>query len=160
SLIEGDGEPVREYLYTENLWSTQFGNPRCESVQNKEWKYIRYYKNENLKASVKIEVAKMLGIPQNDMLYSQHDPDIALYRTFVEGPVNGEPAVFEELYNMSTDAAETTNLANSEEHKVILEKMRKAWAVQIKEARGSGEPKVLRYTKDSMLEKDQPVRHE
>ena len=159
-LIEGPEVSFRDYLFTENLWSTQFGNPRCESVQNKDWKYIRYYKNENLKASAKIEVAKMLGISQSDMLYAQHDPDIALYRTFVEGPLNGEEAVYEELFNLKNDPDETTNLATLNEHRQTLEKMRDAWAIKIKEARGVGVPKVLRYTKDSMLEKGDPVSHE
>ena len=159
-LIEGEDKPVRDYLFTENLWSTQFGNPRCESVQNKEWKYIRYYKNENLKASAKIEVAKMMGIPLKDMLYAQHDPDIALYRTFIDGPVNGEPAVYEELYHLAVDPDETTNLADSRKHANMLETMRQVWAKKIKEARGEGRPQVLRYTKDSMLESGKPVVHE
>ena len=160
NLLEGDDTPVREYLFTENLWSTQFGNPRCESVQNKEWKYIRYYKNENLRASAKIEAAKLLGIPLKDMLYAQHDPDIALYRTFVEGPLNGESAVYEELFHLNTDPGETTNLVGLAEHKQVLEQMRSAWKVKIQQARGEGSPKVVRYTKDSMLEKGEPVVHE
>ena len=159
-LVEGVDKPVHEYLFTENLWSTQFGNPRCESVQNKEWKYIRYYKNENLKASVKIEASKMLGIPLNEILYAVHDPDIALYRSFVEGPLTGEPAVYEELFHLSSDPGETSNLAGSSKYEDLLNKMRDVWAEQIKKARGEGPPKVLRYTKDSMLEKGEPVRHE
>ncbi|MDW7692572.1 sulfatase-like hydrolase/transferase [Flammeovirgaceae bacterium SG7u.111] len=159
-LIEGEDAPVREYLFTENLWSTQFGNPRCESVQDKEWKYIRYYKNENLRASVKINTAKALGIPVNDMLYAQHDPDIALYRAFAEGPLNGEEAVYEELFHLSEDPDETTNLASAKKHEAVLEKMRGVWKKQIEEARGEGSPKVLRYTKDSMLESGKPVVHE
>lgn len=160
SLTEGDDEKLHEYLFTENLWSTQFGNPRCESVQDKEWKYIRYYKNENLKASAKIEVAKLLGITQKDMLYAQHDPDIALYRTFIEGPINGEAAVYEELFNLKGDPDEKTNLANVAQYKSILARMRDAWGIKIKEARGEGPPKVIRYTKDSMLEKGGPIVHE
>ena len=158
--IEGSRNQIRDYLFTENLWSTQFENPRCESVQNKEWKYICYYKNENLKASVKIEVAKMLGIAQKDMLYAQHDSDIALYRIFIEGPVNGEPAVYEELFDLKNDPGETTNLLQSTKYEKILEKMRNVWAVKIKEARGDGPPKVPRFTKDSMLEKGVPLVHE
>lgn len=160
SLIEGDTDPVHDYLFTENLWSTQFGNPRCEAVQNKEWKYIRYYKNDNLRASEKIKAAKLLGIPLKDMLYAQHDPDIALYRSFIEGPLNGEAAVYEELFHLTSDPAETRNLASEATHQDILEQMRTVWAKKIKEARGEDPPKVLRYTKDSMLEKGQAVRHE
>lgn len=160
SLIEGGAQPVRDFLFTENLWSTQFGNPRCESVQDKTWKYISYYKNENLRASAKIASAKMLGINQNVMLYSQHDPDIAMYRTFVEGPLNGEPAVYEELYNLLQDPHEAKNLAQDPNYKNKLEEMRLAWQKKIKYARGTGDPKVYRYTKDSDLEEAVLVKPE
>lgn len=159
-LIEGEKTPVHDYLYTENLWSTQFGNPRCEAVQNKEWKYIRYYKNENLKASYKIEAAKMLGMNVNDMLYAQHDPDIALYRSFVEGPLNGEQPVYEELYNLKNDPDEITNLSSDEKYASVLDKLRGVWKEKIKYARGEGAPKVLRYTKDYSMEKGTAVAHE
>ena len=98
------------------MWSTHFGNPRCESVQNKDWKYIRYYKNENLRASEKIEAAKLLGIKTNVMLYAQHDPDIALYRSFVESPLEGETPVYEELYHLKVDPQEKINLIDEEQY--------------------------------------------
>ncbi len=148
AMIRGGNQPVRNYLLTENLWSTQFGNPRCESIQNKEWKYIRYYKNENLRASKKIEAAQLLGINQNKMLYSQHDPDIALYRTFVDAPIRGEDPVYEELYHLKNDPQETTNLSNKKKYRKKLNKFRVIWKEKIKYARGKGKPKVLRYTDD------------
>jgi arylsulfatase A-like enzyme len=160
SILDGNDEPVHDYLFTENLWSTQFGNPRCEAVQSKEWKYIRYYKNENLRASVKIETAKLLGMNVNDMLYAQHDPDIAQYRTFVEAPFNGEKAVYEELYNLKNDPDETTNLAADTKNKVILDELRVVWKEKVTYARGIEAPKVLRYTKDYSLEKGTAVAHE
>jgi len=83
-----------------------------------------------------------------------------LYRTFIDGPVNGEPAVYEELYHLAVDPDETTNLADSRKHANMLETMRQVWAKKIKEARGKGRPQVLRYTKDSMLESGKPVVHE
>ena len=159
-IIDGANTPIHDYLFTENLWSTQFGNPRCEAVQNKEWKYIRYYKNENLRASVKIKAAKALKIEVNSILYNVHDPDIALYRSFSDGPLNGEEAVYEELYHISADPDEGTNLASDEKLKDVLNDLRKVWAVKIKEARGTGAPSVLRYTRDSMLESGQSVVHD
>ncbi|WP_282035996.1 sulfatase-like hydrolase/transferase [Saccharicrinis aurantiacus] len=158
-IVSGTKDKVRDYLFTENMWSTQFGNPRCESIQNKEWKYIRYYKNENLSAATKIAAAKQLGIPVNKMLYSVHDPDIALYRSFVEGPLNGEKAVYEELYHLSEDPKEVHNLASKKEHAEILETLRAEWKIAIKEARGEGKPKVLRYTADSMMEQFGTVKN-
>lgn len=148
-LIQGDAKEVRNYVYTENLWSTQFGNPRCEAVQTKEWKYIRYYKNENLSASKKIEVAKELGMDVSTMLYSVHDPDIARYRSYIDGPLQGEQPVYEELYHLKTDPNELENLIADEKHSEILVELKKAWAAQIKEARGEGAPMVYRYTRDS-----------
>jgi arylsulfatase A-like enzyme len=67
-ILKGDLTPVRKYIFTENLWSSPFGNPRCEAVQDKEWKYIRYYKNNNLPATRSIEVAKQLGIDQSKLV--------------------------------------------------------------------------------------------
>lgn len=147
AIVEGGREPVREFLFSENLWSTQLGNPRCDAVQNMEWKYIRYSKNDNLKASSKVEVAELLGIPVGDILYSQHDSDIATYRTFVEAPLKGEKPVFEELFNLISDPGEMENLATKEKYSVQRKEMRKAWKTKITYARGSEKPKV--YTKDS-----------
>ena len=152
-LLSQEVSDVREYLYTENLWSTQFGNPRCESVKDKRWKYIRYYKNENFSAQKKIETAKQMGIKMTAMLYKVHDPDIALYRSFVEGPLQGEKAVYEELFDLENDPDETTNLAGVAEHASVLEKLRTVWKEKITFARGNEAPKVLRYTSDSEAER-------
>lgn len=159
-LVDGTVSNVHEYMFTENLWSTHFGNPRCEAIQNKEWKYIRYYKNENPSALQQVVVAKELGIPVNLMLYSVHDPDIALYRSFVEGPVNGEMPVYEELYHLATDPNELNNLVDEKKYRDMLEQLRKQWEAMIKEARGKGKPRVLRYTADSMMEKYGVVKNE
>ena len=148
-LVYGENEKIRDYVFTENLWSTQFGNPRCEAVQNKTWKYIRYYKNNNLSATQKINTAKQLKIPVNTMLYTVHDPDIALYRSFVEGPLNGEQPVYEELYHLTTDPHELHNVIEDEDNKTVLETLRAEWQRQIAQARGTDKPKVLRYTTDS-----------
>lgn len=152
-ILAGSETAVRTFLYTENLWSTQFGNPRCEAVQDMEWKYIRYYKNENLSARKKIATAKVMGINMNSMLYKVHDPDIALYRDFVEGPLKGEQAVYEELFDLKNDPDETSNLAMEDSYTKVLEKMRAVWEKEIKMARGDHAPMVLRYTADSEAER-------
>lgn len=149
NLIVDKTAEVREYVYTENLWSTQFGNPKCEAVQNKEWKYIRYYKNTTFSASKRIATAKELGVPVNKMLYATHDPDIAFYRQLSDSSLEGEQPVYEELYNLKNDPSELINLASKEEHKEILENLRAVWKQEIVAARGTGKPKVLRYTNDS-----------
>ncbi len=151
-ILNGTSGSVRDFLFTENLWSTQFGNPRCEAVQDKEWKYIRYYKNDNFPAQKKIEVARQMGIPTGKMLYAVHDPDIALYRHFAESSVQGEAPVYEELFNLAEDPWEQTNLIADKRYARQLEKLRNAWKKEIAVARGTQPPKVLRYTVDSKYE--------
>ena len=101
-----------------------------------------------------------LGIPVNKMLYSVHDPEVALYRSFVDGPVNGEKPVYEELYHLATDPNELNNLVDEKKYRDVLEQLRKEWEAMIKEARGKGNPWVLRYTADSMMEKYGVVKNE
>ncbi|QVY66111.1 sulfatase-like hydrolase/transferase [Polaribacter sp. Q13] len=148
-LVDKSAKEVRDYVYTENLWSTQFGNPVCEAVQDKEWKYIRYYRNKNFSATKKIKVAKELGIPVNKMLYAVHDPDIAFYRDLSDASWQGEKPVYEELYNLKKDPAELHNLVKNGEYNAKLDALRKVWKKEILNARGTGKPKVYRYTNDS-----------
>ncbi|MEP3210551.1 MAG: sulfatase-like hydrolase/transferase [Maribacter sp.] len=152
-LLRQEENSVRSYLYTENLWSTSFGNPRCEAVQNMEWKYIRYYKNENPSALQQIETAKTLGIPIKNMLYGVHDQQIVQYRLFIEGPVHGEVPLYEELFHLKKDPDETINLASDQAYLDVLQKMRYVWSKEIAYARGAEPPKVLRYTVDSEAER-------
>ncbi|KGK30975.1 sulfatase-like hydrolase/transferase [Cellulophaga sp. E6(2014)] len=148
SLITGSTTEVRDYVYTENLWSTHFGNPRCEAIQNKEWKYIRYYKNNNFSASKEIKYAKEIGIPINEMLYSMHDPQVAIYRDYIEAPLHGEIPVYEELYNLKNDPNELSNLASNPQQSKVLTNLRQQWKVEITNARGTGKAEVYRYTND------------
>lgn len=146
NFIKGKQPKVRDYLYTENLWSTKFGNPRCEAVQTKEWKYIRYYKNNNISALKAVEYSKEYNVSQRVMLYEVHPSQFAVYRNFVEAPLQGEKPVYEELYHLSEDPNEVHNLISKPEHKAILEKLKAAWKLEIKNARGTGKPKVSIYT--------------
>lgn len=148
NLIKGGNEPVRNYVYSENLWSTHFGNPRCEAVQDKEWKYIRYYKNNNFSATKEIKYAKEFGMNVNEMLYKMHDPEIAIYRDYIEAPINGEAAVYEELYHLKKDPNELKNLVKDKKYASILASLQKQWKIEIKNARGEGKAEVLRYTND------------
>lgn len=147
-LLYGTQDDIREYVFTENLWSTQFGNPLCEAIQNKTWKYIRYYKNTTFPATKKIRHAKALGIKVNKMLYKTHLPDIALYRDYIERPLQGEQPVYEELYNLKEDPDELHNQINNPKHQAVLNTMRKQWEKEIQYARGNTPPKVYPYTSD------------
>ena len=146
AFTKGKAPKVRDYLYTENLWSTTFGNPRCEAVQTKEWKYIRYYKNQNISAKEKIKLAKEYGISQRVMLYEVHPSQFAVYRSFVEGPILGEKAVYEELYHLSVDPNEVSNVIKNSENKAVLEELRQVWKKEILNARGTEKPKIVLHT--------------
>jgi arylsulfatase A-like enzyme len=160
AIIKGNDLPIREVLFTENLWSTHFGNPRCEAVQDKEWKYIRYYKNENLSAQYLIDTAKKYKVNMTSMLYANHDPQIAVYQSFIEGSINGEPAVYEELYHLKNDPDEQHNLANNIGHTEKLEEMRHVWSKTLIEARGTEALNVVRYTMDSESERLSRIKPE
>ncbi|KXX69428.1 sulfatase-like hydrolase/transferase [Flammeovirga sp. SJP92] len=163
ALLTDENASVRPYVYTENLWSTHFGNPRCEAVQNQEWKYIRYYKNDNFSANKRIEYAKALGLNVNSVLYGMNDKEIPVYRSYAESPLNGEEPVYEELYHLADDPNELQNLAKDGQYQQKLEELRKVWAKEIKEARGEGQPLVERFTKESAFEfkqKHKPIVHD
>lgn len=152
-MLKGEAKQVREFLFTENLWSTPFGNPRCEAVQDKRFKYIRYYQNKNLSALRTAEVAGLFGIYKSKLLSTTpHDPDIAVYRDYVESPLEGEVPVYEELFDLQEDPHEAMNLANDSRYSRQLDKMRTIWKEQLISARGAGAPRVLRYTADSRNE--------
>ncbi|MCF2947100.1 sulfatase-like hydrolase/transferase [Paraglaciecola aquimarina] len=152
NVIYKGKDAEREYVFTENLWSTHFGNPRCEAIQDQKWKYIRYYKNNNMSATQKIAIAKEMGIPVNKILYGMHDNDIVVYRDYLDSSLKGEPAVYEELYDLKADPSELVNLAGNQSYQQKLGELRQAWHPIIKQARGEGIPKVVRYTVDSQVE--------
>jgi arylsulfatase A-like enzyme len=145
-FVKGNKLNVREFLYTENLWSTTFGNPRCEAVQTKKWNYIRYYKNNNVSAREKEKLAKDFNIPLRVMLYEVHTSQFAVYRNFVEEPLQGEQPVYEELYDLEEDPQELYNVINILEHKLILQELKTAWELEVKKVRGTEKPKVVIYT--------------
>ncbi|WP_163934100.1 sulfatase-like hydrolase/transferase [Paraferrimonas sp. SM1919] len=139
----------RQYAFAENLWSTHFGNPRCEAIQDSEWKYIRYFANHNLSAVDTVKLAKKLNMPVNKLLYGTHDNDVAQYMHYVEASIKGEQPVYEELYHLKSDPDELMNLAQKHQHHVKLEQLRASIADVVKQARGRPTNNVVRYTLDS-----------
>lgn len=151
-VLKGTKSEVRSYIFTENLWSTHFGNPRIEAVQNKEWKYLRYYKNNNLPVQKKITYAKQLGVDPKNILYAVSDIDMMVYRDYIESPIAGEKPVYEELFNLKNDPNESTNLITNKDLKAVYNQLLVAWKQQIIEARGIKNPMVVRYTNQSQWE--------
>ncbi|MFR9567123.1 MAG: sulfatase/phosphatase domain-containing protein, partial [Rikenellaceae bacterium] len=147
-MLEGEKSHVRDWLFTENLWSNHFGNPRCESVQNKEWKYIRYYKNENQSATKKMMDIKAMGLPPMT-IYRVNMSDVLRYRGYVEARLrDGEEPVYEELYNLKNDPFEAHNLIDNNIYAGLVEELREECDRQLKFARGTGAPRVNIFTPD------------
>ncbi|TWT67584.1 hypothetical protein [Allorhodopirellula solitaria] len=83
------------------------------------------------------------------MLYGVHDDAIAVYRYYAEASLAGEPPVYEELYDIQDDPGELQNVIDDPIHAATLQRLKVAWKQKLTEARGTGSPKVLRYTADS-----------
>jgi len=114
-LVEGRTTALRDYAFSENLWSTYFGNPRIESVRSVEWKYIRYFKNDR---------AQFSGVSKTN-LYEVTPSQVASYARWLTASIKGEPPVYEELFNLASDPYETTNLAGRPVYADMLARLRK-----------------------------------
>jgi hypothetical protein len=77
-----------------------------------------------------------------------NNDDVALYRDYIDSSLNGEPAVYEELYHLSEDPDELVNLASDKKHVDKLKELRREWRPLLESARGKGTPKVDVYTVD------------
>lgn len=93
-LIDGKPTAWRKDVFCENLFTDQ-NYPRMESVRGVRWKYIRYFSKEN---------DRLKYLP--------------------EASINGENAVFEELFDLDTDPKEQNNLADDPEYARILNRQR------------------------------------
>ncbi|WP_168565552.1 sulfatase-like hydrolase/transferase [Crateriforma spongiae] len=152
-LVDQIGDAVHDYIFTENLWVTHFGNPKIEAVQDKRWKYIRYYRNNCMSAQAKIEAAAQLGLKQTAALYGVSDPMMFHYRDLVESSLRTPFPDYEELYDLANDPSELNNLAADPKHARQLNRLRKVWRQKLRQARGTEPPAVLRYTDESELER-------
>ncbi|MEM6803823.1 MAG: sulfatase-like hydrolase/transferase [Bacteroidota bacterium] len=134
-LMQGEASDWRTVVFGENLWSNWFGNPRIESVREGNWKYIRYFRNEN-------------GIPpKGKAAYAMTEDRAALYQAHRTASIEGEEPIYEELFDLEADPFENDNLADIELYKAKLERMRILCKEMLLEAKGAGEPAVLSYIK-------------
>lgn len=123
------GEPFRgrSHSFAENLWSTYFGNPRCETVRTAEWKYTRYFANDHALFS------KSGGEGEGGAV---SDALAATYATWLSATVRGEQPVHEELFQLTADPDETTNLATDPRHAAQLEALRRECQQRVTQLRG------------------------
>ena len=125
-LIRGEQVPWREYAFSENLWCTRYGNPRCESVRGNGWKYIRYFSND----------ASLFEGMTDQAQQRITDRQAQAYHEWLDASLHGEMPVHEELFDLKTDPGETTNLAGDLKYAGKLEELRLVCAQMVKEARG------------------------
>ncbi|MEM1109995.1 MAG: sulfatase-like hydrolase/transferase [Planctomycetota bacterium] len=114
-LLHGKDVVWRDAAFGENLWSTIFGNPRCETVRTAEYRYIRYFANDNRALRERTPPEK---------LYVVTDEIAERYAGWLTASIEGEPAVYEELFHIPTDPYEAHNLAGDPDHAVVLAEMR------------------------------------
>ncbi|MBB6431335.1 sulfatase family protein [Algisphaera agarilytica] len=126
-ITRGQDVPWRDAAFGENLWSTIFGNPRCETVRTQEYRYIRYFANDN---------RELRERTPNNMLYTV-TPEIAgRYEGWLTASIKGDPVVYEELFHIASDPYEVNNLANDPEYAEVLEDLRARCIELVAEAKG------------------------
>lgn len=108
-LMQGTETQWRQVLFLENNMTIQ-NYPRMEGVRTEQWKYIRYF----------------------DKAKDQE------YADMLVASINGEQPIYEELYDLINDPAESHNVIAGPSNSLILEQLRAENAVLVKEYRGTG----------------------
>ncbi|MGC6424148.1 MAG: sulfatase [Lentimonas sp.] len=127
-LIQGKSTNWREAAFGENLWSNIFGNPRCETVRTAEYRYIRYFKNDNLERRLNTKPEDLYTVPD----YMAKD-----YARSLTSTILGEPVVYEELFHIAKDPYEAINLIDDPAHAAALETLRKKCTTLVAQAKGA-----------------------
>lgn len=126
-IVDGQNVDWRQAAFGENLWSNIFGNPRCETVRTKDWRYIRYFKNDNRELRTRTPKNKMYtNTPEISGNYAKH----------LASTIQGEPPVYEELFHLAQDPHQEHNLANAPEHQAKLNELRTQCQQLVTQARG------------------------
>ena len=94
-IMKSEGYSWRKDFFCENMYMGQ-NYPRIEGVRSENYKYLRYF----------------------DKQKDQH------HILSLSASIQGEEAIYEELYDLKNDPQEKQNLANSLSHRDILNKYR------------------------------------
>ncbi len=149
-LVHGKDAVWRKYAFSENLWSTYFGNPRVECVHGEKWKYLRYFKNDR---------SLYDGI-QESARYMVSNLHAATYRHWLWASIEGEKPVYEELFYLPGDPDETTNLADDEKYLPAVIRLREICDKLVKQARGDEPPAVVDLHKERLEFYLQTMKHD
>lgn len=104
-LIHDSESDWRKGIFLENLYTGRF-NPLIEAVREKQWKYVRYFRNPGHNKGK--EVLTRSGH------YVDEDVDF-----------RGKRPVYEQLFNIRTDPHEYDNLAKNSKYTKILNRLQK-----------------------------------
>jgi arylsulfatase A-like enzyme len=145
-LLAGAKTPWREFAFSENLWSTVFGNPRIESVRSAEWKYIRYFSTDR----------SLFGKPDGPAAYGVTDEQARAYEDWLTASVRGLKPGHEELFRLGSDPDEATNLALDSRSAPTLQRLRSECDRLVRQARGGldARPETLRLPAGSSVVAD------
>jgi arylsulfatase A-like enzyme len=125
--LAGETFAGRSHAFAENLWSTYFGNPRCETVRTADWKYTRYLVNDR---SIFNQTA---GQGEGGVI---SDALAATYARWLTSTIRGERPVYEELFHLAADPDEITNLATDPKHAAVLRELRVRCQQLVTDAKG------------------------
>jgi arylsulfatase A-like enzyme len=106
-LMQGDKTYWRKDFFSEKMFMGQ-NYPRVEAVRSSEWKYIRYCDKQRNRHHIVSLIAS----------------------------IQGEQPVYEELYHLTNDPGEATNLATNETFRVTLKEYRLRCDELVKKAKG------------------------
>ena len=132
-ILEDVGASWRNITFAENLWSTIFGNPRCESVRTSRWKYIRYFANDR---SLFAEVA-------TEDAYKVNERQKEAYEHWLTSSIVGEQPDYEELFDLENDPGEIINLVDDLNYTSVLTEMRDHCRQMVSDAKGDVDAKPL-----------------
>lgn len=119
-LIQGENIPWRSDFFAEQLLDIQ-DYPRSECLRSKEWKYIRYFKR-TIDETFHI-LDGTYGTKEN-------------YIESLKSTLSYEQPIYEELYHLSDDPFEQTNLTDDPAYRDVLKTMRERILILGKEALG------------------------
>jgi arylsulfatase A-like enzyme len=125
-LLHGSKTAWREYAFSENLWSTVFGNPRIESVRSSEWKYIRYFPTDRA-------LFEKSGGPA---AYGVTPEQARAYESWLSASIRGLKPAHEELFRIASDPDEKANLARDPKHAATLQRLRAECDRLVRQAKG------------------------
>ncbi len=146
-LVRGQKTSWRECAFSENLWSTAFGNPRIESVRSADWKYIRYFATPRA----------LFTHTEGEQAYGVTPEQAEAYLSWLTASIRGLKPDYEELFHLASDPDEAVNLAGDPKHAAALVRLRKECDRLVREAKGDldARPATLPLPADA-----QPTRAE